>query len=154
MRKLISAVLVAAMVSTPCLAQTQVEPDSTISIEGTLWQCTVLWPPLQSSDRYLGFYGGKVYTSSSEGSTDFHRWDGSFYVDLVVTSIYSITDKETGVTAIELGSMSPLLGIGSSTIFSTIIFLFVLSVKVNDDWAPTTPYTQSNENIFGFETDS
>jgi hypothetical protein len=58
MKKIILAVLMAVMITTPCFAQ-EVEPEGLFSIEGTSW--LIVYFRDVYLKYYFGFYEGDVY---------------------------------------------------------------------------------------------
>ena len=88
MKKLMSAVLVVLMMSTPCLAE--IETDSLFSIEETLWSTnstvySTTPPFVHITDFTMGFYRGRIYCSNDVGACT--APEQSFYIDSPVGSI-------------------------------------------------------------------
>ena len=135
MKKTILVILIAVMISTPCLAQ-EVEPDGIFSLHGTVWQeylgITILPIPGPGFDptgneRY--FYGGRVYNS-------WGSYMGS-YVDLLAFS-FSFSYY---FLIYEIGIWFPAVGIGTSIeggLFHGIFPYLRINLfnKIEDNWVP------------------
>jgi len=145
MKKLILAVLIVLMVTTPCLAQ-EIETDGLFSLERTLWRyfrpdVFVTTRPLPLSIDILvssgeiGFYQGSVYWCSENGCRS-----GGSYIDTPVLGIY----YDIFAVGLVLYVMQPTAGIGLTTIvgyggsFRGTQFVVGLGImfKTDNNWTP------------------
>lgn len=144
MKKTISAVLIVALVVTPCLAL-EVESDKIFSLHGTAWENTAIIsivfpdPPFNVNESFdLGFYGGKVYVRSFRGWSAPNPF--SCYIDLLVASFY--------VTWYGLSMSSGILlpngkGISIGIAFIPFIAFAIHEASIiNDNWTPPEPEVQ------------
>jgi hypothetical protein len=142
MKKIISGLVVLAMVATPCLAE--VKPESFFSLNGTVWNRCYLGlfvPPmvLQGSCHLLSFYQGRMYECDDASGTYCSLVDNHFYIDLGVLSIlWGIIEP----SAFELAIIQPI-GLGFYTsgglvcgYFCTFYYAIGIMYKVNDNWTP------------------
>ena len=153
MKKTVLAILMLALVATPCLAQ-EIEPDGLFSIEGTNWQALPIsmrifpFPWLLPTEFSIAFSGAKVYSSlyyHPGSSGELEHISNSFFVDLGIVSIvrYQISRRPhltiPGYTEIGFGILQPI-GIGMMIIYDkTDRFFFpsivmVLLIKTYDNW--------------------
>jgi len=147
MKKIILVTLMAAMIATPCFAQ-EVEPDGIISIGGTIWHALPMgvqilpFPFLVSLDWKFGFYDGEVCNFYSVGECWGH--DYSFYIDMLVCSIFGAFDVGSGVsgpTTWYFGILQPIgIGIVVEYVgpgFSPERYLKIgLLMKTDNNWEP------------------
>ena len=138
MKKTISVVLLALIVTTPCFAH-EVEPEGIFSIEGTLWQTLPTGvqilpsPSLVSLDWGLGFYEGDVYVGGNPQVDEF------LYLDLLVCSVFWARGGGPPIapSVMYAGILQPI-GIGivvewqKTYDYMNIGFL----VKTDDNWTP------------------
>lgn len=147
MKRTVFALLIVAMVATPCFTQ-EIEPDGLFSINNTRWEASFslqISPffPFLSFDAYdgyfVGFSGGEVYPDRPTS------W--SFYVDLGITSIFMYRKRPylyLVAGRIVFGMMQPI-GIGMMIeitqpivpYFPTIAIVFL--TKTDDNWTPQEP---------------
>ena len=124
MKKLFFAVLMVAIVVTPCLAE--VEPESLFSIDDTLW----LIFPSETGDSF-GFSGGKVYKVTPDVGIVEHY---SSYSDRPWGFSTFWTSDET------VGMLFPIISLGW---FCTLVEMeiemenCVLLLKTSDSWTPS-----------------
>ena len=140
MKRTILAVLIVAMIATPCFAQ-KIEPDGLFSIEGTLWNvCRIgiksrppyFYPPECNS---MGFHNGNLYSCYETGCSD--AYSRGFYID---SPVLSIAFNPPGL---DLYVMQPTSGIGlylhsgcGGGYGVTCYFLIGMMLKVENNWAP------------------
>jgi len=146
MKRTITAVLMALMVSTPCFAQ-EIETDGIFSIEGTRWQGCPTWMILpspqigcnESGGYEIGFYQRKVYNSMG---SFIGRVRLSFFVDMLgVSTYFGYTIAPPSGTIWVTGFMFPAVGLGIGVTFGSthlIIPIFSISIlnKAEDNWIP------------------
>jgi hypothetical protein len=94
MKKTILALLMVALVATPCFAQ-EVETDGIFTIEETRWgfceiSVATVFPWVLPSCGSMGFYQGTVYLCTMGGENCQTLSDSYSYIDLLVVSI--VTD--------------------------------------------------------------
>ena len=91
MRKIILAVFVVVMLTTPCLAQ-EIEPEGFFSLGTTFWDCTCINLFEEESDRIvpptvfkevIAFYRGEFYTVLTHDKGKCYLW-GNNRSDVVI----------------------------------------------------------------------
>ena len=122
----------------------EVEPDELFTLDGTLWDITLLTIPPYSQEGLMGFYEGNVYVDA-KGVCGAQMGEPSFYVDLLATSIFISNVPCCGScngTVIISGILLPTgvgimttIGIGFVTLPQPILQV-VLLFKVVEDWMP------------------
>lgn len=141
MKRTILALLMVALVSTPCLAQ-EVETDGLFSIEETLWRFGTgiafytRFPFFQitNSNSELGFHQGTVYRCSGDDCNVVSRT--SYINSPVLSIVYFFNVIEFGLII-----MQPI-GLGISTSFGSLFpitgfyYSIALMYKVEDNWSP------------------
>ena len=133
MKKIILVLLVAVILATSCFAQ-EVESDGLFSIEGTLWEFTiVISPPNLPRMGEIGFYKGKVYI----GDIPLEGVPFSFYVDLGIASFFMGIDMD--VSTMFFGIMQPIgMGMITTTSFIPLPIVTIATLdKINDNWSPS-----------------
>ena len=148
MKRTILALLIVALIATPCLGQ-EVESDGLFSLHGTKWVPLTaililpfpwVFPPNFEDDFAYGFHSGVVYPGlSSRFITT------SFYVDMIVASffMYRAIDTEPyhpGFEAISFGILQPI-GVGVMIVYEKasgfVPFVGVMIlIKIDDNWTP------------------
>ena len=142
MKKIISGLVVFALIATPCLAE--VKPEGLFSLNGTVWNMCLLGfvsiPPfVTGSCNFLSFYQGKMYECDDESGTYCELRDNSSYIDLGVGSIvWGIIEPY----AFELAIMQPI-GLGiyitggvGCGMYCAAFYGMGIMCKVNNDWTP------------------
>ena len=145
MKRIILALLMVALVTTPCFAQ-EIEPDGLFSLDGTLWRFfrpeihfgTSYGQPyfdMVVRNREVGFYQRSVYLCSENSC-------GSLgpYIDTPVISTFFTLD----FWGIDLWVMQPTVGIGLTTTCycggvsytSGCGFGIGIMFKVDNNWEP------------------
>ena len=141
MKRTILAVLMLALVSSPCFAQ-EVEPEGIFSLEGTLWRFGTAitfytrFPFFQitNSDSELGFHQETVYRCSGDNCDVVTR--ASYINSPVLSIVYFFNVIEFGLII-----MQPI-GLGISTSFGALFpitgFYYSISLiyKIDDNWSP------------------
>ena len=144
MKKSILVILIAVMITTPCLAQ-EIEPEGIFSTEGTLWQRSVivtLPPDIPQTHDEIGFYQGTVYICFGDTNYECRNIYPYIIIDSPVVSIafFFGTGGPTFYTSLLI--MQPI-GFGLSfDIIGIITPPMIVSVrigimfKVDDNWVP------------------
>ena len=150
LKKAILAALMVVIIYAPCLAG--VESDSTLSIEGTLWEGIALYPLPEYGQSVieLGFYNGKVFINDAD--LGMMELPTSFYADSQFLSFFNGSIAQGDVQPCIwrcyptklFGVIQPAVKMG--TFIARIHYLFYITQTViavlhetDDNWIPEQP---------------